>query len=56
MKPLKKQVSITIDEDVLEKTKERAEKADRSLSQYVNRLLKRHIEQSEEKRQEDENP
>ncbi len=52
-RPLKKKISITIDEDVLEKTKLRAEQADRPLSQYINRLLKRHLEQMERREQEE---
>jgi predicted transcriptional regulator len=44
MKPLKEKISITIDGDVLEKLKQLAEKDDRSLSQYINLVLKRHIE------------
>ena len=43
MKPLKEKISITIDWDVLEKIKEMAENDDRSLSQYINIVLKNHI-------------
>ncbi len=43
MKPLKEKISITIDNDVLAKLKERAELDDRSLSQYINIILKQHI-------------
>ena len=43
MKPLKEKISITIDGDVLEKLKQAAEKDDRSLSQYINLILKQHI-------------
>lgn len=43
MKPLKEKISITIDEDVLAKIKEFAEEDDRSLSQYINMVLKKHI-------------
>lgn len=49
MKPLKEKISITIDSDVLTKIKERAEKDDRSLSQYINLVLKKHIETRSEK-------
>ena len=49
MKPLKQKISITIDSDVLEKIKEKAEYDDRSLSQYINLVLKRHLEQEEKK-------
>ena len=44
MKALKEKISITIDSDVLEKIKEKAEYDDRSLSQYINLVLKRHLE------------
>ncbi len=43
MKPLKEKISITIDSDILEKIKEKAEYDDRSLSQYINLGLKQHI-------------
>ena len=43
MKQLKKSVSITIDEDVLEKAREMAEERDRSLSQFINLVLKGYI-------------
>lgn len=42
MKPLKRKVSITLDEDLMEWLKELAEEEDRSLSQYINLVLKRH--------------
>ena len=43
MKALKDKISITIDSDVLEKAKKQAEKEDRSLSQYINMILKEHL-------------
>ncbi len=43
MKPMKEKISITIDEDVLEKLRLAAEADDRSLSQYINIVLKSHI-------------
>ena len=43
MKPLKEKISITIDEDVLKEHKIRAEEDDRSLSQYINLVFKKHI-------------
>ncbi len=43
LKPLKKKVSITLDEDIIEKVKLLAEDCDRSFSQYVNLVLKRHL-------------
>ncbi len=50
MKPLKEKISITIDGDVLLKLKENAEYDDRSLSQYINIVLKQHIKEIENKR------
>ena len=43
MKPLKEKISITIDSDILEMIKKKAENDDRSLSQYINLVLKKHI-------------
>lgn len=48
MKPLKEKISITVDRDILEKIKHEAENDDRSLSQYINIILKEHIKSSEE--------
>ena len=48
MKPLKEKISITIDWDILEKIKELAENDDRSLSQYINIVLKTHIKETTE--------
>lgn len=44
MKPLKERISITIDGDVLKKLKDIAEYDGRSLSQYINLVLKKHLE------------
>ena len=44
MKPLKTKISITIDEDLLEKLKIEAEKDERPLSQYINVVLRKHID------------
>lgn len=49
LKPLKEKISITIDNDVLSKLKEKAENDDRSLSQYINIVLKQHIKDIEDK-------
>ena len=43
MKPLKQKVSITLDGDVVEKLKTLADECDRSLSQYINVVLKEHL-------------
>lgn len=48
MKPLKEKISITIDNDVLAKLREKAEYDDRSLSQYINVVLKQHIKETED--------
>ena len=47
MKPLKEKISITIDNDILEKIKAKAENDDRSLSQYINIVLKQHVKKIE---------
>ena len=49
MKPLKDRISITIDGDVLKKIKDKAEYDGRALSQYINRVLKKHREEEEKK-------
>ena len=43
MKPLKEKISITIDNDILAKLKRKAEEDDRSLSQYINLILKEYL-------------
>ena len=43
MKPLKEKISITIDSDILELARIHAEQEDRSLSQYINLVLKEHL-------------
>ena len=43
MKALKEKISITIDSDILEIARAEAENDDRSLSQYINIVLKEHI-------------
>lgn len=43
MKPLKEKISITVDSDILEIIQNEAERDDRSLSQYINIILKKHI-------------
>ncbi|WP_195986116.1 DUF6364 family protein [Clostridium sp. D33t1_170424_F3] len=48
MKPLKQKVSITLDEEVIQKVHFLAEENDRSLSQYINLVLKDHLKQSGE--------
>lgn len=45
MKPLKEKISISIDGDILEKIREKADEDARSLSQYINLVLKKHLEE-----------
>ena len=49
MKPLKEHISITLDSDLLVKLRERAEEDDRSVSSYINLVLRKHIEEIEKK-------
>ena len=49
MKPLKDKISITIDSDLLEKLLEIADADCRPLSQYINLVLRKHIEEIEKK-------
>ena len=51
MKPLKKSVSITLDVLILERVQALAEADDRSLSSYINLVLKAHLEDLEKKKQ-----
>lgn len=44
MKPLKVKVSVTLDEETVQQIKQLSEDDDRSFSQYVNHILKKHIE------------
>lgn len=44
MKPLKTKISITLDDPVLEQVRQLAEAQDRSLSSYINLVLKAHLE------------
>ena len=43
MRPLKQKISITIDGDILEKIRKLSENDERSISQYINLVLKEHI-------------
>ena len=44
MKALKTKISITIDDPILEEIKALAEEQDRSLSSYINLVLRAHLE------------
>ncbi len=48
IKPLKEKISITVDSDLLEELRKEAERDDRSLSQYINMVLKKHIASTNE--------
>lgn len=48
MKPLKTSVSITLDDPILKEIKILAEQEDRSLSSYINLVLREHLEQRKE--------
>ena len=48
MKPLKEKISITIDSDLLKELKEEADNDDRSLSQFINIILKNYIKSKKE--------
>ena len=43
MRPLKTNVSVTLDEDIIELVKELSEEEDRSFSQYINMVLKENL-------------
>ena len=45
MKPLMERISITIDSDLLEKLREIADEDCRPLSQYINLVLRKHVEE-----------
>ena len=47
MKPTKKTISISLDYPILEKIKQLAEYEDRSVSSYINLVLREHLEQLE---------
>ena len=50
MKPLKTKISLTIDDPVLNKIKDLAELEDRSLSSYINLVLREHLKELEQKK------
>lgn len=49
MKPMKEKISITIDGDVLEKIREKSEYYERSVSQFINIILKDYLEKFDNK-------
>ncbi|MGN0181639.1 MAG: toxin-antitoxin system protein [Candidatus Ornithomonoglobus sp.] len=46
MRPLKEKISITIDGDTLQKIRILAEEDDRSLSQYINLVLREYLKKN----------
>ncbi|RKI69877.1 toxin-antitoxin system protein [bacterium 1xD42-67] len=50
MKPIKTSVSITIDDPILDRVKYLAEREDRSLSSYINLVLRAHLEELDGKK------
>lgn len=46
MKPLKTSISITIDSDLLQELKTEAERDERSLSQFINLVLRKYINEN----------
>lgn len=52
MKPLKTKISITLDHTIYEKVKELAEYDDRSVSSYVNLVLREHLARLEQEKRE----
>lgn len=49
MEPMKTSVSITIDDPILRRVKELAEIEDRSLSSYINQVLKAYLRNLDQK-------
>lgn len=47
MRPLKQKVSITLDEEVIDKIRDLAEKHEYSFSQYINLVLKWYLRKEE---------
>lgn len=50
MRPLKEKISISIDSDLLEKLREKADEDCRPLSQYINLILRKYMEQKDKSR------
>ena len=44
----KERISITVDAEILEKVRIQAERDDRSLSQYINRVLKKAVKENKD--------
>ena len=50
MRPLNKKVSITLDQDIIEKLMELSEIDGRSLSQFINRILRDYLSEMKNKK------
>jgi len=50
MKPKKKTISISLDYPILDKIKHLAEYQDRSVSSYINLVLREHLEKLEQEK------
>lgn len=50
-KPYKVKVSVSLDEDIVEKCKHLAEEDDRSFSQYINLILRKWIKEKDMKKE-----
>ena len=50
---MKRTISITLDSDVLERIRDFAEYDDRPVSQYINIILKRHIQRMDAQKNKD---
>ena len=48
-RPLKSKVSITLDEDIINQVRDLEEADDRNFSQYINLILKKHLEEKSAK-------
>ena len=52
MKPLKKNISVSLDSDIVESIREIAEEDGRNLSQYINLVLRKHLRNYDKTRRE----
>ena len=56
MRPLKSKVSITLDNDIIDKIRDLSEADDRSFSQYINLVLKTYLAQASKDPAKNEKP
>lgn len=50
MKPVKNKISITLDDPIIEEIKVLAEREDRSVSSYINLILRDYLEKKNNKK------